>query len=200
MNGIKASGWDIEPLLRALYYLFKDSPARRNDFIVATGTCVFPLKFCACRWLENIPVVQRALDIWPDLCTYVQVASQNKNMKARINGNRHFELLQSCAKSPLQTAKFAFFLFIAKPFNDFLTDFQTESPMLPFLADRVHSLLMNLLQTVLKPQSLELLSNLPQFVTNQTNILDDANLLPAGSTNIGTAAQAIVMKSGVSEL
>lgn len=200
-NGMKATGWDIEELLRSLHYLFKDSPARRNDFIGATGTHVFPLKFCACRWLENIPVVQRAVDIWPDLCTYVEAALQTKSMKTHINGNRHFELLQSSARSPLQTAKFQFFLFVGKPFNDFLTDFQTESPMLPFLADRIHALFLTLLQIVLKPEALQQLSTIQQFCLHNSDILDDeANLLPAGSLLIGTATLAILAKAKISDL
>ena len=46
-TGCQATDWKIEGLLRALWYLFHDSPARRDDYTTVTGSTVFPLKFCA---------------------------------------------------------------------------------------------------------------------------------------------------------
>ena len=42
-TGCKATDWKIEGLLRALWYLFHDSPARRDDYTIVTGSTVFPL-------------------------------------------------------------------------------------------------------------------------------------------------------------
>nr|CAD7262292.1 unnamed protein product [Timema shepardi] len=41
---------DISSLLRHMYYLFTDSPARRALFTQLTGCASFPLKFCGVRW------------------------------------------------------------------------------------------------------------------------------------------------------
>jgi hypothetical protein len=35
-TGAAASGWDISSVLRSLYYLFKDAPARREDYAKIT--------------------------------------------------------------------------------------------------------------------------------------------------------------------
>ena len=35
--GGQASGWKVSSLLSSLYYVFKDSPARREDFCKVTG-------------------------------------------------------------------------------------------------------------------------------------------------------------------
>lgn len=44
-TGGKASGFDVSHLLTSLYYLFKDSPARREDYTNMTASSTFPLKF-----------------------------------------------------------------------------------------------------------------------------------------------------------
>lgn len=42
MTGSASSTWDIEDLLSKMYYLFKDSPARREDF---TGHWMHKISF-----------------------------------------------------------------------------------------------------------------------------------------------------------
>lgn len=63
--GSNATTWDIEHTLNSLYWLFKDSPARRDDYTSITDSDIFPLKYCKHRWLENVPVLERAISIWP---------------------------------------------------------------------------------------------------------------------------------------
>ena len=46
--GHKSSGWAVNAYLRALYGLFKDSPARRADYISFTGSVVFAQNFARC--------------------------------------------------------------------------------------------------------------------------------------------------------
>jgi hypothetical protein len=70
-DGAVASGWPVQKLLLGLYHLFKESPARRENYTKTTGSNMFPLKFCCHRWLENIPVAERAVEIWPNIQKYV---------------------------------------------------------------------------------------------------------------------------------
>lgn len=48
-TSIMAIGWKIASFLRAIFYLFRNVPARRADFIHYTETNKFPLKFCSVR-------------------------------------------------------------------------------------------------------------------------------------------------------
>ena len=41
-DGCKAAGWTVQQTLSSLYWLFKDSPARRDDYSKVTGSSVFP--------------------------------------------------------------------------------------------------------------------------------------------------------------
>ena len=45
-KGVNESGWKLGHLMRSLWQLFHDTPARREDFVKLTGSTVFPLKFC----------------------------------------------------------------------------------------------------------------------------------------------------------
>ena len=45
-TGAKATNWDLDNCLKKEYKLFKDSPARREDYIAYTGVDMFPSKFC----------------------------------------------------------------------------------------------------------------------------------------------------------
>jgi len=45
-TGANATGWKFDQYLLKEYKLFKDSPARREDFVQYTGSSIFPLKFC----------------------------------------------------------------------------------------------------------------------------------------------------------
>lgn len=53
-SGATASGWETGSILSSAYNLFKDAPARREDFITTTSSSVFPLKFCGHRCVLTI--------------------------------------------------------------------------------------------------------------------------------------------------
>ena len=50
-----ATRWQVSLFLSNLYYLFKDAPARREDFVTISGSTLMPL-IVFHRWLENVPV------------------------------------------------------------------------------------------------------------------------------------------------
>ena len=71
--GLGKTGSRLDRLMRCLYYLFYDAPARRYDYRqVNDGVVVYPLKFCNTRWLEDIPVAERAIAVWPKVVKYVE--------------------------------------------------------------------------------------------------------------------------------
>ena len=67
-----ATGWQVSSFLSSLYYLFRDAPARREDFVTISGSPLMPLEFVFHRWLENVRVCQRALMLWDNLADYVK--------------------------------------------------------------------------------------------------------------------------------
>lgn len=78
-NALKSgfSSWQIEKILRALHTLFLNVPARREDFITVTKSNTFGLPFCGHWWVENLPVAERALQIWPNILKFVEAVRKS---------------------------------------------------------------------------------------------------------------------------
>lgn len=75
--GVTASKWGLDILLSSLGLLFQDSPAGRKDSSMVTEE-TFPLKYVAHCWVENIPVTERALALWPDVAMYIESARREE--------------------------------------------------------------------------------------------------------------------------
>lgn len=145
MHFSQASGWNVGNFLNVLYSLFKNSPARIEDYGELTGEEVkLPLKFCSHRWLENSPVCERAIDIWENVMKYEREVSKKKLPNP---GSVSFETVKKWTKDPFTLSKLHFFNSVAKQMKPFLTVYQTDSPVLPFLGWD--------LEKLIKPEILE---------------------------------------------
>ena len=99
----KASGWAVNAYLRALYGFFKDSPARRADYIAIIGSIVFAHKFCQVRWVENVAVAERALKIIPNVRKYLK---ETKTLPKTTTCDN----VKALCEDRLAEAKISFFL------------------------------------------------------------------------------------------
>ena len=50
-TGETSTQWGLKKVLKAAYYILHDSPARRDDYNSISGSTVYPLNFCATRWV-----------------------------------------------------------------------------------------------------------------------------------------------------
>ena len=142
----------MEHTLSSLYWLFHDAPARREDFITITGSTLFPLKFCNHRWVENVVVAERALDIWPKVKDYIDAVQSGQVTEPK---NKSFKAVVTSMNDPLFIPRLHAFLAIAKATTPFLTKYQTDVPMLPFLKEDLEDLLRDLLRRFVKKNVLE---------------------------------------------
>ena len=109
-TGAVSSTWDISSFLSSLYYLFKDSPARREDFQIATGSTLMPLKFVSHRWMENVPVCERVLKIFHHIATYLNKVKSKELNKPTC---KSYEVVTSKMKDKLLVAQLELFRYIA---------------------------------------------------------------------------------------
>ncbi|KAJ8043576.1 hypothetical protein HOLleu_10739 [Holothuria leucospilota] len=149
---VKETGWGLCQILSALHALFDDVPARRADYEACTVQSLYGINFCAHRWLENIPACERATDVFPHVKKYVDKA-ERKEVKAPET--KSYDIVKKWSKDPLATAKMMFIIFAAKHVNTFLTAYQTDFPMLPFLFEYLHKLLRTTMQCFVKTQMVE---------------------------------------------
>ena len=97
-----ATGWQVSSFLSSLYYIFKGAPARREDFVTISGSPLMPLKFVSHRWLETVPVCQRALMLWDNVADYVKATEDGRV-------NKSYEVVKEYLQDPCFVAKLQFF-------------------------------------------------------------------------------------------
>ena len=193
-TGGQASGWKVSSLLSSLYYLFKDSPARREDYCKVTGGAKLPLKFVNHRWLENGPVVTRTLEIWPSIVLYVQ-AVWSKTLPHP--GNKSFRVVSAAVKDKLLKAKLLFFKAMAELCHPFLEDFQTERPVMPFMCEALTSLLRALMCKVIKPEVLDKARTASKL--SAVNVSDSSLHMAHNKLDVGFLTQKAVTAANASD-
>lgn len=114
----------------------------------STGSSSFPLDFCSHRWLENVEVAERALQILPALKIYIDAAKERKITEPSTNS---FKKADAIVHDELFPAKLQFFLMVAREITPFLKLYQTDRPMLPFLCSDLTNVLRGLLEKFIKP-------------------------------------------------
>lgn len=154
-DGVRSIGWDIIKYMRGIYNIFKDVPARRALFTMYSGGTVFPLKFCGHRWLENTDVAQRAMEITPHIRKFVQGAQKDKNEPTSAS----YQDVKNCLSDSLLMAKLAFFKSVAAEVEPFLREFQSDSPMVPFLYTSLSQMVRNIMERFMK---IDILKNVAQ--------------------------------------
>ncbi|XP_070405915.1 uncharacterized protein [Nothobranchius furzeri] len=144
------SMWQLERVLKAMHVLFHNVPARREDFITLTASAKFPLAFCSHRWLENLPVAERALEMWASLTMYLDAVRMRKLPNP---GTASFDTLETAQKDPLILAKLHFYIAVTRTFAPFLTRYQTDEPVMPFLATDLAELMKSVLRRLSREKS-----------------------------------------------
>ena len=124
MLGHRSTGWTLHIVFRALYLLFKDSPARRADYTSLTESTLFPLKHCEIRWLENTTVAERAIEIFENVKKYVKQSKLPKTYSV--------ETLEKAFENKMILPQMAFFSSISSLLQSFLKKFQSSEPLNPF--------------------------------------------------------------------
>ncbi|XP_034246267.1 uncharacterized protein LOC117648128 [Thrips palmi] len=194
-TGAKSAGWGIVNVLRSMYNFFKNVPSRRHDYIVFSKSKNFPLKFCAVRWLHNAAVAERAIAILPNLEKYVEGVRKAKKEKNVTTPS--YETIKTALKDNLLTSKLAFFASIANMLEPFLTEFQSDKPMAPFLFCSLEGVLTDLMKIFVKKKVLAENNDL-----HKVDLSDDKNLITAKdiSLSFSFSVKDALMKSKATEL
>lgn len=181
---MQETGWNIVPFLRALYNLFKDSPARRALFTSVTTSSVFPKKFCAVRWLQNANVAQRAIELIPNLILFVDEVEKTKTISSQS-----YEIVSKAVSDSLLSAKLEFFRGLASDIEPFLEKFQSDEPLVPFLYEELRALLMTQISRFVKSGVIEEIRSLKDLK------IPEKNILSAGEIDLGIATKSAISKA-----
>ena len=102
-SGDKTTGWEIEKKLKGMWRLIRDSPAIRDTCITINRSDQSPLMFCQTRWVEDVPVATRALEIW------LFVVAAVEHFQALPSSRRPLNILVKHHKDNSVKFKFQFF-------------------------------------------------------------------------------------------
>ena len=119
-TGHKAANWKVQVELKSFLKLFKDSPARQAAYIDFRGYNQFPKKFCSVRWVENVGICERALEVFKHIKQYIFRAKKLLNTFT-------VKTVKEAYTSSLAKAKITFFCSVASALKPFLQRFQTDA-------------------------------------------------------------------------
>ena len=187
-TGCHATEWKIDGILRALWYLCHNTSARREDYTTITESTVFPLKFCATRWVEDGRVAERALEIWPNVEKYINHVL--KQPKSKQPTSASFSTVEKAMKDVLVPAKLQVFVHISKVLKPFLVRYQTNKPMIMFLAGDLYDICTKLMHKFIKKDILDSADTVYKVAT--LDVLDKKNHKLAAEIDVGFATKAML--------
>ena len=155
----KAKVWNVDKLLKAIYSIFKLSPARREDHLKVNEILkshesesvvyLFPQKFCGNRWLENgRKALKTAIELYSYFERYFSYLKEEKKIPPKDD---RFTTILDKMGFPLHLATLEFSLFICYETEPFLTFFQTERPLAVFFYEKLKELLTSIMGRFIRP-------------------------------------------------
>ena len=188
----KSTGWNVIAFLRSAYYVFKDVPSRRSDYLRFNKSQSLPLpaKFCSVRWLENEKIIETTIKIIPNLKNFINGV---KEEKIKIT-SKSFGTMKSCLEDKLLTAKLSFFGYVAHQVTPFLKEYQCKAPMSPFLYNDLYVILHDLMSLIVKEEVLD-----KQKAIYNIDLRTESNLIPSKNLKLGHAVRAELKKLKISD-
>lgn len=188
-KGCKSSGWNIDTTLSSFYDLFKESPARREDYLITSQDDVWPQKFCTVRWLENISVAEQALKCLPHLSAYIKAAMKKE---VSMPKTKTFETAKSSIDDPLLEVKLHVFISVAKDIEPFLERYPTDAPLLPIMVNALTLLTYNLCKRFIKEDQLPDSTSVVSLI--RLDVEDETKQKEVMEIDIGFAAKERLKK------
>ena len=102
-----------------------------------------------CRWVADQTVAESLIDIWPNIKKvddFWQKLRKSKQPKSKSYVNLHDAVIDLFTPT-----KLIFFSYIATFFQPFLTLYETDNPMAPFLYDDLMKLVKKIMLLIFKP-------------------------------------------------
>ena len=130
-TGATATAWNLKKILKAMWQILHDSPARRDDFVSETDAVVYPLPFCGTRWVENKQVADLAFLVWSNIIKITKFwmgLPKYKQPKCKS-----FTVLTDSVFDLFMPAKLQFFSYVAGLLEPYLKRCQSDAPLVLFM-------------------------------------------------------------------
>ena len=120
--------------------------------LVSSTLTFCSFKFCETRWVDGRLVDYRAIGFWPSFIKRVAYwESLNRSRRPQI---KPYERLVECYSDLFVPTKLHFFSFVADIFEPYLTHFQTDAPMVPFIFNELSAIFKKLVGLLFKKDAI----------------------------------------------
>lgn len=194
-TGVKATSWQLEKILKAMWKLFNDSPARRDLYIQLNQSEVFLLMFCQTRWVEDGPVACRARIVWKSVVKVIEHFQSLAKSKQPKN-NKSYDTLVKHHNDSLMITKFHFFSDIASILSLYLKQFQTDAPMMPFVSLALEDIIRLLMKMILRSSVVTEADTAYNLI--KIDVSKKENQLPNDSIKLPTATKSSLSSASAS--
>ena len=184
LKRIKAN---LEKYVRYLYLKFFKSPFCK---LILSWFC----RFCPTRWIDDQPVAEQAASIWKHFTKAVH--HWEGLCKSLRPTNKSYETLVKHYRDPLVPIKLQFFAFIAGILKPYLTIFQANRPLVPFMCDELMKILDQLLRLIFRRNALEVADTALKKLKKKW-LADESRHLEDGLVDLGAATKDLLAKTQV---
>ena len=175
----------MQKFIRAAFFEFQQSPARRSAFTTVTKSTVFPMQFVGTRWLENGPVASHLIEMLPQLKKFIEAV---ESKKVSITKSKSYTVLSTDMKNmKVLNARLQFFVSVCNELEPFLKEFQGNEPLVPFLYDRLRSIFSALFKRFIKASVVDNLATGNDFV--KLDLKKSDHHLPTKEVDVGFGAR-----------
>ena len=189
-SGVESTSWGIKDIVKGGFNLLHDSPARREDFQMVTKSNVYPLYFCATRWVENKCFADRMVEVWPNIKRIMEFWRSLPKYKQPTC--KSYSKISDAVIDLFTEAKITFFSFICSIFEPYLNKYQCEKPMVPFVYVDLKSIATNLLQLTVKLEVLEKCKTAKELA--EINLDEKGNFVPVNNVELGFGVHGLLSK------
>ena len=195
-TGIQSTSWKLGKLMKAMFKILDQSPARRDVYLKEGTSEKFPQSFSETRWIEDEPVADRALKTWSSIVALVR-HFEGLSKSKRPQNNKSYDTLVEHHTDLLVPAKLHFFRFLATILQPYLIMFQTDNPMVPFMFDQLSGILYRLLSLVYIRSKVDSKRKLKELMSKEFLQLAE-NQMNEMQVDIGAAAKCALQEAAVS--
>ena len=187
-TGDVATNWLLNKVLHSMWKLFKDSPAKRDTYIIVTCSEDFSLSFCKTRWVEDEKVAAKTVEIWPNI-VHVIKHYEGLTPSKHPKNNKSYDILVKHA------TKLQFFGDVAYILSEFLGGFQNNSPMMPLLCGFLEIMIRRVMKMFIKEDVLN--ETVTVFRLIKIKFSETSNQLVIGDVKLTTATEALLKSCSV---
>lgn len=158
-EALKKLIFDVDSFAYNLWYFFKNSSARREDYklceLITQIQSQLLLKHVSSRWLSMKPVLQRIIAQWENLKEYFLVTvPKQDDFKRKIETTERYQSIRKGLTSSTSVLYMSFIVYVAEILEEFLILFQSSKPLVHVLYPSIGELFFKLMTNFINPAAL----------------------------------------------